>query len=373
MTTYVAVDYEAIKHNLGQVRSKLAAGAKLMAVVKANAYGHGLVPTATACVEAGADMLGVSSITEGVALRTAGVTAPVLVFLPLLEEEAALAVAHKLTATVTNEGQLTALRWAAERAARTADFHIFIDSGLGRPSAGDDLAKLMRLAGHWPVVRLEGVYTHFDSTRPQIDQTTLVDVLKPGTELRMLASMIRTMARQEVGGELMVHAAASAAFLSGEGTHLDMVRIGTLLYGQWPQHVSEKSLDLRPTFELRTHIIALGELPARSRVGYGGEFVCRRKTRVATLPVGFAHGLGIAPTSLASTFRKWLKAHMKGSLQVRIGSAEAPIIGRISMDQCAVDVTDVPTAKVGSEVVLPVRRLSVSAEIPRVATDLRQT
>jgi len=372
MTTYVAVDYDAIKHNLTQVRGRLADGCKLMAVVKGNAYGHGLLPTVRACVEAGADMLGVSHLDEGLRLREAGLTAPVLVFLPLLEDECPQAVAQQLTVTVTSEAQLLALRAAAERGARTASFHIYIDSGLGRPSAGEQIPHLIKLSAPWPELSLEGVYTHFDPTRPVRSRLTLLDVLKPGAELQMLCSMVKALAREELRRDIMVHAAASTTFLDEPSSHLDMVRIGTLLYGQWPAYARNRDLELRDTFELRTHIIAIEELPPRARVGYGGEFVCRRHTRVGTLPLGYADGLGVAPASLTATFRKWLNSYVKGPQHVLVTGKQAPIIGRVAMDQCAIDVTDIEEAQVGSEVVVPVRRLSVSPQIPRVPTSLAE-
>ncbi len=368
--TYVAVDYEAIKHNLRQVRNNLATGCKLMAVVKGNAYGHGLVATARACLEAGANMLGVGDLVEGIQLRQAGIRAPVLVFLPLLEEQYAEAVAHRLTVTITNEEQLLGLRAVAERAARTVRFHIYVDSGLGRPSAGERVLDLIKLSAPWSELHLEGVYTHFDPTRPASYRISILDVLKPGAELRMFASMVKAIAREELRRDILVHAAASTSFLDDPQSHLDMVRIGTLLYGQWPAYAHNKPFELRNTFEFRTRIIALEELPPRSRIGYGGEFVCHRRTRVATLPVGYAHGVGVAPASLTGTFGRWLRQYMKGPQEVLVAGKSAPIIGRIAMEQCAIDVTDVEEAEVGSEVVIPVRRLAANPLIPRVATSL---
>ena len=177
----------------------------------------------------------------------------------------------------------------------------------------------------------------------------------------------------------MFHAAASGLFLESVGNHFDMVRVGTLLYGQYPDHTGAgvRTLDLRPTFELRSQIVAVHWLPKRSRIGYGGEFVCSRGTRVATVPVGYAQGLAVVPESVARRMRFTLRS-LREAWQARRGRTEqlphakigahdrAPIIGRVSMDQCCLDVTDIPQADRGIEVVLPVRRVLTSPGIPRV-------
>ena len=367
-TTYVAVDLQAIKHNVGQIRSNLAEDAQLMAVVKGNAYGHGMVLVAQACEAAGADWLGVSTVKEGVQSREAGVKAAVLVFIPPLAEECQGAVAAHLTVTVTTEQHLAWLREAAQAAGEPALAHVYVDSELGRPSAGEDLPRLIQIAAGFPQLQITGVYTHFDSTRqPAIEA---LDILEPGTELRAFAATVRALGQQHLGRKLLVHAAASALYLQQPEAHLDMVRIGTLLYGQYPPVVSQqyRTLQLRNTFQLRTRIIGVIQLPRGAAVGYGKEFVCRRETQVATLPIGYADGLSVMPASLARRRYCWWR-RVRGrsdSPQVIINGQPAPIIGRIAMDQCCVDLTDLPEAHVGTEVVIPTRRVTVSPTVPRI-------
>ena len=366
-TTYVAVDLEAIKHNLQQVRSRLADGSQLMAVVKGNGYGHGMVPVAQACAEAGADWLGVSLVDAGVQLREAGLELPILVFVPPLAEDCQLAVAQGLTVTVTTEEHLAWLREAAQATGQPALAHIYVDSELGRPSADEDLPRLIEIAAGFPQLQITGVYTHLDSTRQPAIQA--LDIIKPGTELQAFAATVKALGRQHLGTQLLFHAAASALFLQQPEAHLDMVRIGTLLYGQYPAVVSQKlrTLDLRNTFELRTRIVGIAELPRGATVGYGKEFVCRRETRVATLPIGYAHGLSLIPESLARRRHCWWRRLLRerDTDYAIIGTQQVPIIGRIAMDQCCVDVTDVPEVQVGTEVVIPTRRVTISSTVPR--------
>ncbi len=365
--TYVAVDLQAIKHNVREVKSRLAEHTSLMAVVKGNAYGHGMVPVAKACVAAGADWLGVSRVDEGLDLRQAGLAAPVLVFIPPLADECPAAVAQGLTVTVTTEEHLAWLREATESSDQPALAHIYVDSELGRPSAGEDLSHLIEIAAGFPQLHIAGVYTHLDSTwAPAVGA---LDVIKPGAELGAFGALVKAIGRQHLGRELVFHAAASSLFLLRPEYHLDMVRVGTLLYGQYPPTVPSKlcTLQLRETFQLRSKIIGIVTLPQGSPVGYGAEFVCRRETRVATLPIGYAQGLSLLPESLARRRFRWWRQLLRplNKRYVIIAGQRAPIIGRVAMDQCCVDVTDISEAHVGTEVVIPTRRVTVSPAVPR--------
>jgi len=289
--TYVRVNLGAIAQNVRAILDQLG-NTQLMAVVKGNAYGHGMVPVAKRCIAAGAHWLGVSYVDEAVKLRAAGVAAPTLAFVPPTEEQCQRAVEQDVTVTITTEEHLAWLREAASRAGKVATGQVFVDADLGRPSAGDDLMRLLQIAGGFPQLEITGVYTHFDSTDTSSVRGVL-DVVKPGSELQAFAAVVKKMAEQHLGAEIVLHAAASSLFLTAPDNHLDLVRIGTLLYGQYPPDVSADrcNLDLAPaTFELRSTIVAIDELPAGATVGYGREFVCRRPTRVATLPLGYAQG-----------------------------------------------------------------------------------
>lgn len=375
--TYVAVDLDAIRHNVQQVLNHVAEGSLLCAVVKANAYGHGMIPVAQTCIETGARWLAVSTVEEGVALREAGIGSPILVFMPPLTEECEAAVAHDLTATVTSTAHVMDLQREAQRQGRIARAHAYEDLGLGRMGIQEGLMDLVELAEAWPQIELGGVYAHFGPPGSGM-HVNLLNIVDRGGGLRVYAAMLAESVQQITERRLMFHAAASAMFLAEPAHHFDMVRIGTLLYGQYPDHVpaANRGLQLRDTFELRSHIVSTHTLEKGSKVGYGGDFTCARQTRVATVPVGFSHGLGVVPESAANHLRFCARAFLrlrdgrKGRERylpvAQVAGKRAPLIGRISMDQCCLDVTDIPEAIPGTEVILPARRVSTLPTLPRV-------
>ncbi|MEN6645287.1 MAG: alanine racemase [Armatimonadia bacterium] len=382
MVTFVEVNREALRHNVRAVLGGLAEGTQLMAVVKANAYGHGLVEAARVFVEEGAQWLGVSTVGEGVALREAGLAEPVLVFLPAVEDEVQALVRHGLTATVVSVAGLRELAVTAERIGQRAECHVYVDGGLSRIGGDDSLPDVLDAARAFPAVGVTGVYTHFGppGSGKMFEE---MDILREGGAVKVFSGLAREAAGQAEAGRLVVHAAASGMFVESLGmkkreeAQLGMVRVGTLLYGQYPDHVKERPLELREdTFALKSRIVAVHTVPAGAKVGYGGEFVCRRETKVATVPVGTAQGLGMVPQSVAGRGRSAVKAYL-ARREARRGKSEyaakamveakaAPIIGRISMDQCCVDVTEVAEAAVGMAVTLPVRRLAVDGAVERV-------
>lgn len=379
-STYVAVDTEALGQNLRTVRTRLSERVRLMAVVKANGYGHGLELSARTLAAAGADWLGVSSLAEGVALREAGLALPVLVFLPVLASDVEALVHHRLTGTIVSRDEVPAYAQATRRLGQAADIHIYVDTGLGRLGSDDSLPDMLAAAEPYSAVNVTGVYTHFG---PPGSGTMLegIDALKPGASVKTFASLANSALAAAGAGRICVHCAASELTLKDPASHLDMVRVGTLLYGQMPAEVGDVGIRLRKTFELRSHIVAIQTLPPGSPVGYGGQFVTRRETRVATVPVGLAHGLGQIPESLLRNWRLVVadfvrrRAARRGRAErgpwATLNGRRVPIIGRISMDQCCLDVTDTDAA-VGDRVVLDTRRVSTGATIPRVASSIEQ-
>jgi len=378
--TYVAVDTNALAHNLRLVRTRMAEKVRLMAVVKANAYGHGLQLAARTFAEAGTNWLGVSTVAEGIRLRQAGLELPILVFLPALPDELEAQLEHRLTGTVVASDEILAYARAAEKLGRAADIHIYVDTGLGRLGSDNSLPDLLAAAAPYSQISVTGVYTHFGPGQSGA-MLEPIDILRPGASARAFASLAREAIVGAGAGRIALHCAASVLFLQIPEVHLDMVRIGTLLYGQKPPEVASDTMNLKKTFQLRSHIVAIHTLPPATPVGYGSEFVTRRTTKIATVPVGLAHGLGVAPVSLALNLRfaighhirRWHTRHgrTKHGPWAQLHGEAVPIIGRISMDQCCLDVTDVE-AQVGDEVALDTRRVSTNPEIPRIAATIEQ-
>lgn len=375
MNTYVAINKDALRHNIRTVLGYMKPQSKLMAVVKANAYGHGLIEAARIFVREGAAWLGVSTMEEGIALRQAGLDAPILVFLPPLPDEYEAFVQNRLTATVLSVADIHGLGQTARKMGQPIMCHVYVDTGLGRIGSDDSLLDILDAAAVYAPLHITGVYTHFGPPGSG-RMLEAIDDLRQGASVQAFAKLARQALAQAGQAARPIHAAASALFLENRDSHLDIVRIGTLLYGQYPDHIKQRPLALREdTFHLCSRIVAMYTAPKGSPIGYGGEFICRRYTRVATVPVGLSHGVGMAPHSVSSRLRGMIKAWIirregryggtRYAEQAHLKAGPAPIIGRISMDQCCLDVTDLPDVQIGDEVVLPVRRIAVDASIPR--------
>jgi len=381
-TTYVRVDRSALKANYGQVRRVLEQRTLLCAVVKANAYGHGLVPTARLFAECSCDMLGVASPDEGVELRKGGLETPILVFHPPTREEAQAAAEHGLTVTLTDLEHARYLASAVRDRSQRVDYHVEIDVGLGRSGYQDEPGDLLQAARDLLGYPASGLWAHM-GPRMVPDKLPKATPLRwaetsdvPG-RLSYLGAQ-RTRLRAKDAPAPIFHVAASGALCDAPWLQWDIVRIGSLLYGAYPSSVRHRPFSLRPAIELRTRIVELRTVPRGALIGYGGEFRAARPTRLATLPVGLHHGVGTLPESTVSvaTGVKRLLARGHGSRGrafraplARLGEQHAPLVGRVSLNECTIDVTDVPDAKLGDEVTVPARMTTLNPTLPRILVD----
>lgn len=327
-TNYCEIDLSAIRHNVSVMRERLAPGVKFLAVVKANAYGHGAAPVARAALEAGADMLAVAIPEEGLELRRAGIDAPILV-LGGIEEEAALAVAAAdLVQAVFDEARILALSEAGEKLARRVKLHLKLDTGMNRIGVRtrEEAQALTRLIDGLPGVELTGCFTHM-ATADEDDRTRTDAQIKRFRELTEAIAQVHP-------GPITRHAANTASIFRFPEAQFDMVRGGIALYGCPP--VPEVTA-LRPAMRWAARAVYVKTIAPGDQVSYGGLFEAKRETVVMTVPVGYADG-----------YRRRLTG--KGCVLVR--GQRAPILGRVCMDQIMVDVTDIPSARVGDEVVL---------------------
>lgn len=322
------IDLAAIRNNVRVMKAHVAGGAGLMAVVKADAYGHGAVPVARAALEAGADMLAVAIPEEGIELREAGIDAPILV-LGGIEEEAAEAVAaHGLTQVVFDEARVRALSKAGEKLGKPVSVHVKLDTGMNRIGlrTAEDVQALVRLIDSLPGVELTGCFTHM-ATADEEDRTgTLMQIARFEALCEAIA--------QVHPGRIMRHAANTASIFCYPQIHADMVRGGIALYGYPP--VPGIS-GLMPAMRWTARAVFVKTIAPGDRVSYGGLFEAKEPTRVMTVPVGYADG-----------YRRALS----GCGYVLVRGKRAPILGRVCMDQIMVDVTSIPGAQVGDEVVL---------------------
>ena len=358
---WVEVDLAALKHNLRQVRSLVGYGVRIMAVVKANGYGHGYIEPSRAFVEAGADALAVTRLEEGLKLREAGISLPVLLFAPIQPDNAEVAVEAGLDLTVTDLSLVRALSEAGKRIDRISRIHIKIDTGMGRLGVNhEEVVGFVESVNGVENIQIAGIYTHFAgasgkhaaSARAQCDAFRVsLDGVKTTIEDHGLA-----------------HAANSAAILRLPQSHFDMVRPGTLLYGQYPSSDVPQTLDLADTWKLMVRICDIRSFAKGTRIGYGWEYTTKRQTRAAIVPVGYADGFTLVPDGpvYRQSALRFAARKMKRNPTMVLRGRTVPVIGRVGMQLTAIDVTDVEGVTVGDEVVVPALRIPTSALVRRV-------
>lgn len=319
------VDLDALRGNVREIRRHVPDSAKLMAVVKADAYGHGALPVARAALEAGADWLAVALVEEGLALREGGITAPILMLGLCGAAELAAGVAGGITLSVCAPETIRALELIAERSGRTALCHLAVDTGMGRigvRTAAETQAVLDALAA-CPRVRLTGAFTHFAAADEE-------DLAFTEAQLRRFAELTAPLP-----AGVMRHCANSAAIHRlMPGAAFDMVRMGISLYG-CPPVASDWAL--RGCMRWEAPVTWVKEISAGDTVGYGCAFRAERPMRVATIACGYGDGYHRAAS---------------GRAEVLLHGRRARVLGRICMDQMMADVTDIPGAAPGDTAVL---------------------
>lgn len=349
-TTWVEISRAALEANLRAVREH--AGVPVCAVVKANAYGHGAAGAARVFEHAGASMLAVTRVDEAAAIRDAGVEAPILVLTPPPEPGDAVKLGCAITVAAASD---------LERIPRDARVHLKVDTGMGRlgVTPPEAVAVAKRIA-EWAT--LEAVWTHFAGAAGSSGPA----------QLRRFASVVDAI--RGAGLNVLFHAANSAATIALPGARFDMVRIGTLLYGQAPPGIARAPFALADTFAWYAVVSSVKELPAGSTVGYGSEWRARKPTRVATLPVGYADGMAMEPfartpslSTAARTAARFARATARfPERAVWFGNQRAPIVGRIAMQETTVSLDGIDASiGVGSVARIPARRLSVNPLIER--------
>lgn len=369
---WVEVDLGALKHNLAQVRGAISSTpteertqeksvqTRLMAVVKGNGYGHGYVEPAKTFVEAGADALAVTRIEEAIPLRQAGITVPILLFAPIQPQNAEPAIEAGLDLTVCSTSLAQVISDAAMKIGKTARVWVKIDTGMGRLGVlpGDALLVFEAIS-KLPGVEIAGTYTHFARASES-------DISPVRIQLRKFENVLDSL--KAVGVDYgLASAANSAATLRLPESRFDMVRVGTLLYGQYPSSHVPRALDLRPTWTLKARVCDVRSLPTGSTIGYGSECVTRRPTRTAVVPVGFADGFTLVPEG--PVYRQGVLgfvARKRKGAWMQVNTKKAPVLGRVAMQLTVLDVTDIEGVTVGTEVTIPALRIPTSPTIPRV-------
>lgn len=349
--TWVEIDLSAIARNTRLIQSLVKPGVLILASLKADAYGHGALKVARTVLQNGASMLGVATVSEAIPLREAGIHAPILVFGYVPHWQMREAVHLHLTLTLYSIEAAQALSRAAQALNQAVKVHVKVDTGMGRLGIRaenmHEIVELLHAIRNLPHLQLEGIFTHFAMADTQ-DQT------HARKQLSRFQDMLQRIDQEHLR-PTVVHAANSAALLSLPEAHFDMVRPGIALYGLDPSPEVRLPAEFRPALSFKTQVAQVKDIPEGECISYGCTYVTDRSTRVAVLPVGYADGFRRSPANWGN---------------VLVHGQEAPLLGRVCMDQCIIDITHIPHVKVGDEVVLIGRQGTTSLTAEQVAQRL---
>lgn len=326
-SVWAEVSLDNIAYNVRQFRSLIGPGCELMAVVKANGYGHGALETAYTMIAHGTNWLAVALPEEGVRLRRGGITAPILVLGAVSADELDVCVTHDLAVTVFEPHIAHLLSKAAVDQQRPAKVHIKVDTGMGRLGLlPKDFLYLLELVQSLPALEIQGVFTHFArADEPSLEYTRW--------QWGRFQGVWRDLKAHSTAIPL-IHAANTAATLFFPESRLDLVRVGLGLYGLYPD--ARRPIKLKPALSLKTRVAFVKRVPAGSAISYDSTYVSWKETSIVVLPIGYADGL-----------RRGLSN--RGNVLIR--GQYCPIVGRVTMDHTLVDVGDLPVS-IGDEVIL---------------------
>ena len=345
--TQAVINLAAIGRNIERIRRKIGPDRHLMAVVKADGYGHGAVPVARVALTSGADWLGVAIPEEGAVLRAAGVTAPILVVGLIQPEEAYKVVKDGLDQAVCSLELLEALDREAGRVSAKVGVHLKMDAGMGRIGVIPEETILFakRILG-FKNLALRGIFSHFSAADK-------ADKSYAKLQLRCFEAGLYDLSQAGIDAGIR-HIANSAAILDLPQSYYDMVRPGIMLYGLYPSKEVTHSITLEPAMTLVTKVIAIKAVPAGTSISYGRTFITTKKeTIIATLPLGYGDGLSRLLSNKA---------------EVLIRNKRAPLVGTICMDMCMVDVSSVKEVKCGDQVIIFGKDPSVDELAEKIGT-----
>jgi len=326
------VDLNAICHNIYEIRSKTAKDTKLMLIIKADAYGHGAIPIAKAIDDKDFDAYGVAIIEEAVELREAGIAKPILVLGYTPKEQYGLVVANDVTQTIFQYEMAEELSLEAVKQGKIAKIHIKLDTGMSRIGFSDtqeSLLEIKRIA-ILQNIEIEGLFSHF-ARADEMDQSTTLNQLNRFSKFVGLLEMEHILIP-------IKHISNSAGILEFPQANFNMVRSGISTYGIYPSEwMDQTNVKLIPAMELKTHVIFVKEVEKGVGISYNATYVTNRRTKIATIPVGYADGYS---------------RNLSNRGKVIIHGQYAPIIGKVCMDQFMVDVTEIEDVKQGDTVTL---------------------
>lgn len=328
--TQAKIDLDAIEYNYNNIRKKVPEGVKLLAVVKADAYGHGSLEI-TKFLDDKCDFFGIATVGEAVKLKKAGIKSPMLILGHVMPNEYSLVVEHDIRVPIFSYADAKALSDEAVKQGKTVAFHFCVDTGMSRIGfqVNDESADICKDITLLPNIYAEGIFSHFATA----DEEDLTKALTQRTYFKSFISMLESR-----GINIPIKHINNSAGIMNFDQYFDMCRMGIILYGVYPSNEVDKSLlDIKPALSWTTHISYIKTLDAGREISYGGTYKTSEPRVIATVPIGYADGY---PRALSNIGR------------VIINGKYAKIVGRVCMDQFMVDITDIDGVKLGDEVVL---------------------
>lgn len=331
--TKAEIDLDSLAHNFAVIKEHVGVKRKILAAVKADAYGHGAVVIARKLVDLGVNMLGVATIKEAIELRKAGLKCPILILSGSLEQQVEEIIDYDITQTIYTLSLARALSDCALRRNKQVKIHIKVDTGMGRIGILlERVLKIVEEIQRLPNLVIEGIFTHLAvadvDDEENISYTT--------RQIANFQKLLNLMKENNVHIPIK-HAANSACIINYPESYFDMVRPGIMLYGAYPSALSCQKVILKPVMSLKTRIINLKTIPPGSSISYGRTFISGRESQIATIAIGYADGYDRSLSNKAD---------------VIFQGERAPLVGTICMDMCMADVTDIKSVHIGDEVIL---------------------
>ncbi|MGH7808563.1 MAG: alanine racemase [Thermodesulfobacteriota bacterium] len=324
--TWTEIDIDSLRSNFLQVKRIVGKSVGVISIVKADAYGHGALTVSQALIESGSDMLGVATVEEALELRESGINGEIILLGGVQPDEVQSVVKNDLTPSLFSLASAEALNKFAEKIGSKSKYHLKIDTGMGRLGAGvEEICGFLNELSGFKNLEMVGVFSHFANA----DEESIGFTLRQISVFKIMLSLIN----QAGFYPKYAHLANSAGIQRFPESHMNLVRPGIMLYGSG--RIGDH--DLRPVMKLKTRIIQLKNLSTGTPVSYGGTFVARRPSVIATLPIGYADGY---------------MRRLSNRGRVSLNGSTAPVIGTVCMDLTMIDVTEVPGVKVGDEVVV---------------------
>ncbi len=314
--TFAEVNLKVIQENY-QVIKKHVAPSKVMAVLKANAYGHGIVPVAKHLESFGADYFGISLLEEGILLRKAGIKTPILVFGGINYQQIDEFIKHDLTITATSDQKLLNIEKAARKLSKKAKVHIQFDIGMNRVGfRPDKIVEIFQLVNSLENIKVEGLYSHFSESESE-------DLNETRKQLKKFNSAINKLKENKISLPPILHISNSGSIYQLPEANFDCVRLGSALYGYEPAMHLKNKLAIKPALTWKSKIIYFKVIPAGAKVSYGSTWTAKEKTRIVTIPVGYGDGYPLALSN-------------KGKVIIKNKTYE--IVGKVCMDQILVNI-----------------------------------